>query len=69
MGKYETYIVKSGDCLLSIAEKLKLDYKKIAMLNKLSEYDNFKIKIGQELKLPIIIKKNELYKMLKYCEN
>ena len=59
MGKYETYIVKSGDCLLSIAEKLKLDYKKIAMLNKLSEYDNFKIKIGQELKLPIIIKKDE----------
>ncbi len=59
MGKYKTYIVKSGDCLLSIAYKFKVDYKKIAMLNKLSEYDNYKIKIGQELKLPIIIKKDE----------
>lgn len=57
--KYKEYEVKKFDSLLSIASEQNVDFKKLAYINDLSQVDNYKIKIGQILKLPIIIDKEE----------
>ena len=46
----DTYTVQSGDTLLGIAIRLKVDYEALIALNKIADPNS--IKVGQKLKLP-----------------
>lgn len=49
-GSDNTYVVKEGDTLLAIANKLDVDYKEFLKLNNID--DPSKLQIGQVLKIP-----------------